>query len=290
MPIRSWTQPGFPFLLWICDGNGGSNLFPSWTAALRLLKQKRPAATFVNILFAAMIASTVRCFHTSANSAWMLRNAVQLEMDVCPLRYDRVQTGTAWRRNAHSRTKPGATTGRMVPGDEPGDRRDALSRLVLLAVGSTVAMLAPCPAAAAAAPGDEDATAAIMMRLDGTPGSLLSMGEALPMGTRQVFYPEWMLGDWAVTSRLYRASYPQGAPPPGRLGEGTLRSSDERVGSEIRLDTRYKIDRSSVGGIRASTKKMVVEDRATSESAEARVLRGSKVSEALYRFVYSQED
>ena len=199
------------------------------------------------------------------------------------------------RRNAHSRTGPGATTGRMGASEESGDRRDALSRLALLTVGSAGAMLAPCPTAAAApgpgpakkADGGGEDAAAIMARLDGTPGSLLSMGEALPMGTRQVFYPEWMLGDWAVTSRLFRASYPQGAPPPGRLGEGTLRSSDERVGSEIRLDARYKIDRGSVGGIRAPTKKMVVEDRAASESAEAQVLRGAKVSQAFYRSLVS---
>lgn len=174
----------------------------------------------------------------------------------------------------------------MMSAHRREDRRDALHRLTLLTVGSAGVIFAPCPAPAAAPASkqaDSEDASFIMTRLDGTPGSLQSMPEALPIGTRQVFYPEWMLGDWTVRSRLFRASYPQGSPPPGRLGDGTLRSNQERVGSEVRLNARYMIDRGSVGGIRASTKKRIVEDRAMSERSEAEVLRGEAVSQALYR-------
>lgn len=114
----------------------------------------------------------------------------------------------------------------------------ALARLSVIIGAAAASWTAP----AIASDGGEGFDA-LIARLEGDPGAITSMQEAMPIGDRQTYYPQWVLGDWFITSKLAKASYPQAPPPRGKLGEGSLRSSEEKAGSEVTLAARFMADK-----------------------------------------------
>ncbi|KAG2439515.1 hypothetical protein HXX76_004868 [Chlamydomonas incerta] len=77
---------------------------------------------------------------------------------------------------------------------------------------------------------------------------------ALRNEDRQLYYPDWMEGEWEVTARFAGASFPQGRKLLGRTVPGVLKGSMTvalpDVGAAMESDVRYRarFERDPLGG------------------------------------------
>jgi len=65
-------------------------------------------------------------------------------------------------------------------------------------------------------------------------------GGALPFSPNQLYFPSWLFGEWQVSSRLRKKTFPAGTTVlPPRLRQGTFRCSTEDVGDECEVRARF---------------------------------------------------
>uniref|UniRef100_A0A7S1U499 DUF6816 domain-containing protein n=1 Tax=Phaeomonas parva TaxID=124430 RepID=A0A7S1U499_9STRA len=106
------------------------------------------------------------------------------------------------------------------------------------AAGAAVGLgLSPPGAAAASTQCREKASLA--QRLDAT--VLSPLGPSLnPLAPQELYYPEWVFGQWSITATLARKQFPFGEDKvPKSLVEGSPRNRKEAVGDSTTYEIRY---------------------------------------------------